>query len=96
MTRALLPAALLLALALGGWGWWQHQRAQAATTRATAAEALVAGYAEASRLLDRHLQAVAAERDRWAAVAAELDQMEGADEPLNAYERAVLDRVRQP
>ena len=96
MTRYLLSAALALALALGGWGWWQHQRAVAALARAEAAEARAAGLEEAARALDRHLQRVAAERDRWAAIATEVGQMEGADDPLNAYERAVLDRVRNP
>lgn len=92
--RGFLPPLLICILTLAGFGWWQHGRAEAALSRAKTAEAQVAGYQEAAAMLDGHLQAVRAERDRWATVAAELEKMEGADEPLNAYERAVLDRVR--
>lgn len=87
---------LVVALLLGGWGWWQGTRVVAATARAEAAEAKVAGYKEAAALLDSHLIKVRAERDRWAAMATELELLEGVDEPLNDYERAVLDRVRKP
>lgn len=95
IARYLLPGLLAMLLAAGGWGWWQHRRAVDALARATAAEARVVGLQEAAAALDRHLRTVAAERDRWAAIAAEVDQLEGADEPLNAYGRAVLDRVRR-
>lgn len=96
ITRYALPALLALCLALGGFGWWQQRRADAATARADLAERQVAGYREAAAMLDQHLQATLAERDKWAAIAADLDKMEGADEPLNAYGRAVLDRLRNP
>lgn len=92
MTRAVLILAALAA-ALAAVQTWRVGRL---TDRAETAEALAAGYADGARKLDDHLRAVAAERDRWRAVAEELETVEGRDDPLNAYERAVLDRVRNP
>lgn len=95
--RAYLAGGLLAILAsLAGWGWWQHSRAVAAETRAATAEARAAALDEATRALSRHIATVQDQRDHWRAVASDLETKEGADEPLNDYERAVLDRVRAP
>jgi hypothetical protein len=88
-------AGLLLAALAGGYGRWQHGVAVAERARADAAEAREVGLREAARVLDAHLQRVARDRDHWQAVAAELDEIGGGDEPLNDYGRAVLDRVRR-
>ena len=84
--------ALTLIGALTAALWWGREQYQ----RAEAAEAQVAGYQEAARVLSAHVRAAEAERQRWRAVAEELSTVEGRDEELNPYERAVLDRVRAP
>lgn len=93
MTRALLPAAMALALALGGWGWWQHQGAQAATARAKAAEALVAGYAEAARMRAAQDADLARQRDDAAALDRDLAIGEGADAVLSDYLGRAAERL---
>lgn len=85
MTRYLLPAALALALALGGWGAWQRGRAVAALERAVAAEALVAGYAEAARMRAVQDARLARLREDAAALDRDLQTQEGADAPLSGY-----------
>jgi hypothetical protein len=90
MIRVYAALGLLAALlATGWWGKAQHDRALAAEARAD-------GYAEAARAVNRYVQTVQADRDHWAAVAAETDQIEGRDETVNPYLGAVLDRVRNP
>lgn len=92
MTRLAIAAAAILIAALLAQTW----RLSAWRDRATAAEAQVASYRAAAVALDAHLTAAKAERDHWRDVAQDLSNVEGRDEPLNTYERAVLDRVRQP
>lgn len=59
------------------------------------ANAQIEGYKEAARQLDAHLKAVEAQRRYWQDAATALQDIEGADETLNPYLRAVLDCVRQ-
>ena len=92
MTRAVLVLAAICAAVAAVQTWRVDRLAE----RAAAAEALAAGYAEGARKLDEYLVVVSRERDRWRAVAEELETVEGRDDPLNDYERAVLDRVRRP
>lgn len=94
--RYLTIGALLLALSAGAYGRWQAGRADGALAALGEAQARVAGLEEAGRAVNRYLLAVQADRDRWAAVAAETDQLEGRDETVNPYLGAVLDRVRNP
>lgn len=49
---------------------------------------------EARAVLDAHMDRVARDAAHWRRVAADLSEKEGADEPLNPYERAVLDSLR--
>ncbi len=92
MTRAILTLALIAAV-LAGVQTWRVGRLQ---DRAEAAEAQVSAYQEAARVLSAHVRAAEAEREKWRTVAEELSTVEGRDDPLNPYERAVLDRVRAP
>lgn len=92
----LAAIALSAFTATAAFGAYQKSRADRAQARADAAEALVEGYKEANRILDSHLRKAEQERDRWEQVAQELESEEGIDEPLNSYERSVLERVRRP
>lgn len=94
MIRYVVAGCAALAVAACGWAVFENRRADAATARAKAAEAQVIGYREAAAMLDAHLTTVKAARDRWAAAAKQLNRLEGADDALNPYERAVLDLVR--
>ena len=85
-----LVASLLAALAASVW-FNLHQRDALRAERSRNA-ALV----EANRALDEYLQAERETREYWQSAAEELDKVEGRDEALNPYERAVLDRVRTP
>ncbi len=88
--RIIIAGALIAALVAAlWWGGEQHERAEAA-------EAQVVAYQEAARVLSAHMRAAEAEREKWRSVAEELSTLEGRNEDLNPYERAVLDRVRQP
>lgn len=91
MTRTLLAIGVMLVLALGGW--WEHQRARAATARAEAAEALVAGYTEAARMRAAQDAVLAAQRAEAAALDHDLSRMEGADAPLSDYLGRAADRL---
>lgn len=85
----LLPLALILLVV--GWGVYAwHLRAELSE-----ANAQIEGYKEAARQLDAHLKAVEAQRRYWQNAATALQNIEGADETLNPYLRAVLDCVRQ-
>lgn len=94
---AKIAAGLAVALLASGgasyllWGRWQ-----AARDRADRAEARAEAQERAIGSLDAYLATMEAERDRWRQAAQELETVEGRDEPLNPYERAVLDRVRTP
>ncbi len=56
----------------------------------------LAGQQRAIAALSAHVRGLQATAAHWRNVAAELETYEGHDEPLNPYERAVLDRVRNP
>lgn len=81
---ALLAAAALLAT-ITGWGVWQRSRAVSAEVRAEAAEALVAGYAEAARMRAVQDTRLAQLRNDAAALDRDLQEREGADAPLSDY-----------
>lgn len=54
----------------------------------------VAAYKEAAAMLDQHLAFREEENQKWQTAKEIVKKQEGANEPLNAYERAVLDCVR--
>ena len=94
----LLAVAVLLS-----WGLWQRgDRIAARADLAVAEQALITSTAQidqmrlARAVLDGHLKRTEAERDKWAALARTYDQLEGRNDPLNPYLRAVLDGVRAP
>lgn len=96
----ILGAALAIVLAVG-WGlversWRQDALRDLASARLeiAALQEARAQAAAAAAELDKHLRRVAAARDRWAEIARETDNLEGADEPLSPYLRGVLDRLR--
>lgn len=85
----LLPLALiLLVVGCGVYAW--HLRAELSE-----ANAQIEGYKEAARQLDAHIRVVEEQRRYWQDAATALQDIEGADETLNPYLRAVLDCVRQ-
>ncbi|MBV7408782.1 hypothetical protein [Maritimibacter sp. DP1N21-5] len=94
----LILAALGLALAaVGGGTWWVmslRQDVAQLTRERDAALRTIEAHEEAARVLDAHIKFQTAERQRWEQIAKDLETMEGADEPLSDYGRAVLDRVR--
>ncbi|UUV43224.1 hypothetical protein RCCWILLIS_52 [Rhodobacter phage RcCWillis] len=49
---------------------------------------------EARAVLEAHYDRVAADAAYWRQLASDLSSMEGANEDLNPYERAVLDSLR--
>lgn len=51
---------------------------------------------EAQDTLQSHLDRSEADIERWRATGLELGKLEGADEVLNPYERAVLDSLLSP
>ena len=89
-----------LGLALAGGIWISNTisslRADLRETKAELSleQAKVAGYVEANRVLTSHLATVRAERNHWQETAAQLEEMEGADEALNPYESSILDWLR--
>jgi hypothetical protein len=80
---------------LSGWAYITHLRLSAARADLAAARQTVEAYKEAAVKLDEHLQRQAEDAAKWRAIEQETDVIGGADETLNDYERAVLDRVRQ-
>jgi hypothetical protein len=77
------------------WSWDERgERIDALTDDLRAANASIAAHEEAAAVLDAHYRREREAAARWEAVAEELSHTEGADEPLNDYERAVLERVR--
>lgn len=77
--------ALIAALVLGGWGWWQQRRAEAALARAAAAETLVLGYREAAQMRAVQDAHQARLRSEATALDHDLNTMEGGDAPLSGY-----------
>ncbi|RWR25508.1 hypothetical protein D2T31_05040 [Sinirhodobacter populi] len=90
MIRA-LAIALVAVTAICGGLYIRQIKAELAEERAK-----VSAYQEAAKVLSAHVKAVETEREKWRSVAEELSTVEGRDEALNPYERAVLDRVRKP
>lgn len=93
MRWSALLAAVALVAAVAGWGAWQRSRAVSAEVRAEAAEALVAGYAEAARMRAVQDTRLAQLRDDAAALDRDLQEREGADAPLSDYMRDAADRL---
>lgn len=95
MNRLFLPlTGVALFLAVCFFGYYQHSRAEEALERASRAEAKVAAHERAAEALNQHLQRVAKERDDWAKVARELEELQGVEDELNPYLRELLDRLR--
>ena len=91
-TQTILAIGAVLVIALGlalWWGWTQRERAIEAENRAAGLEASI-------EQIEGALTYATSQRDHWQSVATELSTVEGRDEDLNPYERAVLDRVRKP
>jgi hypothetical protein len=94
-------AALALAFAaLLSWGLWQRgnaiaaEGAAAALTRELAgARADLATAAEAARVHRAHIRRLEAAEAEWAAVARDLETMEGRDAPLSDHLRAAVGRL---
>ena len=83
IARILLPA--LLVLSALSYGLWQQNRADRATARAEAAEALSQGYQETAAMRAKQDAAQAILRVNAAALDRDLEAMEGADAPLSDY-----------
>ncbi len=100
MTRYLLPAALSLALALGGLAWWLHSRNGALRDDLAAVERSLAVKTrqmeqaqEAAAVLDAHLKRMQGERQSLDAELQRLRQLEGYDAPLSPFLRDAFDRM---
>lgn len=82
-------------LALAGWGWWHHQRAEGLAEDLSAAQTRIAGYEAAAAVHRAHIQRL----ERITADAVTLDrefqQEEGADAPLDDYLRRGAGRLWQ-
>lgn len=102
MTRLSAALGVVLAIMLAiGWGFMERSWRQDALRDLKAARLEVdvlqlarAQATAAAAELDKHLRRVAADRDRWAELARETNNLEGANEPLSPYLRGVLDRLR--
>ena len=94
---------------VGAVGYYHTQNAilasklSSAEMRVSIAEANVAvqkralAQANAARaVLESHLDQAEQDAERWRKTASDLSSKEGANEALNAYERAVLDSLRRP
>lgn len=91
----LIYAALGAALVAFIWSWESRgNRIEAQEKALSAAQATIDAHEQAEAVLQAHYDRLTAETERWQRTVAELSQVEGVDEPLNDYERAVLDRVR--
>lgn len=100
MTRYVLPAALSLALALGGLAWWLYGRNEALRDDLAAAERSLAAKTrqmeqaqEAAAVLDAHLKRMQGERQSLDAELRRLRQLEGYDAPLSPFLRDAFDRL---
>lgn len=93
MTRYLIAGTAVVALA--GWGWWQHSRAEALAANLMAAQSRIVGYEAAAVVHRAHIQRL----ERITADAVTLDrefqQEEGADAPLDDYLRRGAGRLWQ-
>lgn len=94
MFKTLAIGLAVLSLGLGGTGFFYREKSLKLGADLVAARAVAEGLRRTTLALQTHIQEVEAEREHWRLVATELEVVEGADEPLNPYERAVLDRVR--
>lgn len=100
MTRYALLAALLGALTLSGALWWSMSRngvlrseRDALRVSLASARAAMAQAEEAAAVHRIYLDRQQAETERWAALARDLQKMEGRDAPLSALLRATADRL---
>lgn len=94
LTKWAFIFAVMMFATLGSLMTFYYNAYDKATERAERAESEASGLREAQRGLERQLHFLEEERARWEAVIEELGQLEGANEPLNDYGRAVLERVR--
>lgn len=100
MTRYLIPAALTLALVLGGVSWWLYGRNTSLRGDLAAAERALAikdrqveQAKEAAAVLDAHLKRMQGERQSLDAELRRLRQQEGYDAPLSPFLRDAFDRM---
>jgi len=86
----------LVFLVAGAVAYIGYLRGNLLETQASLAhmEARVHGYEEASRIMTRYSSLLQEERKRWQDIAAELETLDGINDPLNPYLRAVFERVR--
>lgn len=98
-TKAALAVALVATLA-AAWFWRAASGLEVENARlnrsVAAFEAQIAQRNEAVVVLKAHLDRSEAEAAALEATIAETRDMEGANAPLSAYERAVLDRLLRP
>ncbi len=90
LTIALTAVSGVLGLAL----YVAYLQLSVARADLVAAQQTIEAHIEAATKLDDHLRRQAEDAAKWRRITDETDRIGGADEPLNAYERAVLDRVR--
>lgn len=97
--KAALAVAMISTL-VAGWMWVRADRLDDENQRlnrsVAAYEAQVALQREANAVLAAHLDRAEAEAADLAAAIEATTSLEGANAPLSAYERAVLDRLLRP
>lgn len=90
ITKALAALLLITSLA-AAWQFWRADRMRA---RLTVAEQQLEAHREANKVLNHYIEKVQAANQHWQGVLRDLEVKGGRDDPLNDYERAVLDSVR--
>lgn len=93
MRSYLIAGLAVLMLGLGGTATWYKLKADRLGSALSIERAVTAGLRRSNVALQELMAEVEAEREHWRQVAVELETVEGADEALNPYERAVLERV---
>jgi hypothetical protein len=91
----ILRGVLIVALLSAGGAYIQTQRLERAIERAEEAERYSQGLLRTVSALKSWAETREAEAKRWRETVEGLEQYEGADDPLNDYERAVFDSVHE-
>jgi len=99
MIRYLAIGALALCLVLGAVAWWQSARVSRITAENAElrdallnAELMAEDRAQAARVLSAHVERLQADMARYAAIAAEIEDM--PDAPVGPAVNTVLRRLR--
>jgi hypothetical protein len=90
ISKALFALLVVVSLAAA----WQHWRMGRLTNQLHNAEQQLSAYREATKALNHYIEKAQAANQHWQGVLRDLETKGGRDEPLNDYERAVLDSVR--